>query len=100
MPLTGDAEIDDWALQQRRRAGWRIVGVGAAVFVPALIWLVAYFNWDTDAPVTRIKVVGGVATAIGMLLVIAGFAMLWNARKRPLPEIPEAVARMRRDGGE
>lgn len=96
MPLTGDAEIDDWALQQRRRAGWRIIGVGVVVAVPALVWLFVYFNWDTDAPITRIKVVGGVATAIGMMLVVAGSAMLWKARRPPRPEIPEAVARQRR----
>jgi len=42
------------------------------------------------APVTRIKVFGGIALAIGLELTIAGFIMISRARRRPLPA---AIAR-------
>ena len=97
MKVTGDEYIDDWAWQQRRKGGLRLVAVGAAILVPALIWLIAYFNWDSDEPVTRIKAIGGITVTIGALILLAGLVTLWRARKRPMPEVPEAVARERRD---
>jgi hypothetical protein len=85
-----DDDLELWALQQRRSAGLRIAAVGELIWVPAMIWLVIYVNWDTSAPVTRIKVVGGTAVAIGLALTIAGFIMIVRARRRPLPA---AIAR-------
>ena len=85
-----DDDIELWALHQRRRAGLRIAAVGQLVFAPTLIWLLVYLNWDSTAPVTRVKVVGGVAIVIGLLLTIAGFITIVRARSRPLPT---AIAR-------
>ena len=85
-----DEDVELWALQQRRGAGLRIAAVGYLVWVPAMLWLVVYANWDTHAPVTRIKLVGGATIAIGLALTIAGLITIRRARRRPLPA---AIAR-------
>lgn len=85
-----DDDVELWAHQQRRSAGLRIAAVGHLIWVPAILWLVVYANWDTNVPVTRIKLVGGTVVAIGLTLAIAGFVMIGRARRRPLPA---AIAR-------
>jgi hypothetical protein len=92
----GDDEIEAWGIAQRRKAGIRILGVGLVLLVPALVWLVAYMSWDSNAPITRIKVVGGIAVAIGGLLALAGAVTIARAKHRPGdPPIPIATARER-----
>jgi len=61
------------------------------VLVPCLVWLTAYLNWDSAAPITRIKVVGGVGAAIGALIGLAGVLTL--ARRHAPDRIPTATAR-------
>jgi hypothetical protein len=83
-----------WMRRQRYVAGLRVLGVGLLILVPATVWLLAYANWDSNAPVTRIKVVGGVTIAIGGLLALAGLVMLLRARSRQDDDpIPPATAR-------
>ena len=77
-------------------------------YATALRWVVpmivlaaaAYAAWTylgrspgyayTTAPVTRIKLVGGIVVAIGLVLAITGFVTIGLARRRPLPA---AIAR-------
>jgi hypothetical protein len=92
--LDDDELIEAWSRRERMRAGYRLLGIGALIFVPCFGWLVAFANWDSNAPVTRIKVVGGVASLIGGLLMLAGIVTLIRGRKMP-EVIPRAQARHR-----
>jgi nitrate reductase gamma subunit len=92
--MAEEDEIVVWARRQRRNAGLRVSGIGLLVLVPSLVWLLAYMDWDSASPVTRIKVVGGVAVAVGGSLVLAGLVMLWRSRIDP-EQIPTATARTR-----
>jgi hypothetical protein len=91
-----DPEIEAWGLALRRGGGLRMVVVGLAVAALAFVWLVAYANSEQRVLITRVKIIGGVLTTIGVLLALAGGIVMFRARpRRAEAPIPPAIARRR-----
>jgi hypothetical protein len=81
-----------WLLREKKKAALRILIVGLLIMTPASIWLAVYHDWDLpDSPISRIRVVGFCAIAVGACLASAGVILMLRVRK--LGQLPKATAR-------
>lgn len=92
--MVTEEDPDEWIARMRRMSALRVFGVGLAVVLVIGAWLAVYVNWEGPAPVTRVKVVGGIAVAIGGCLMVAGLVM-WVRARRYRSDFPSA--RLHRD---
>jgi hypothetical protein len=76
-----EGEAEAWMLREKRRAALRILFVGLLVLIPSGIWLATYMDYDPSGEITRVRVVGGCAVAIGALLTVAGILLFARVRK-------------------
>jgi hypothetical protein len=80
--VAGEDDALEWMFQEKRRGARRILVVGVLVLVPSIVWLVSYFNSAVGAsPFTYVRVVGGLAVAIGSSLTIAGAILFTRVRR-------------------
>jgi hypothetical protein len=89
--MEGDLEPEVWMARAQRKAALRVVVVGLVVLILAGVWVFAYFNAEAGAgsPITRTRIVGLTACAIGALMVLVGVFMYVRARST-LERIPGA----------
>jgi hypothetical protein len=87
-------EPEEWLARRQRRGALLVLAAGVILFVPSLIWMLAYQAWG-GAEQVYVVFVGVIATAIGAILTVVGLLM-WLRRRRLVHE-PIPSAKLHRD---
>jgi hypothetical protein len=78
--MTDDDDPERWLARSRRHNALRVLAIGLVVLIPTAVWLAMYYNYEGGGA-SRVRMVGMIGVAIGVLLTGAGGVMFARARR-------------------